>query len=207
MPKNRTMKKATLSFISFITFIVITAADTQAQRVERIDLSVDHPSYNGACPAKITFKAVIHYSGAGNLQYQWLRSDGAHAPNMTIKLDGSGTRVVNTSWQLGRSNNGWEAVKILSPGSYKSPQASFNFTCNGSAPQRTVGSPSRTNVPASRVQNTHSAVVTQQNLTKKINDTLHLKRKPVPHAPVQMQKRPVRVPAQNAGKPANNNNQ
>lgn len=203
------MKKATQSVISFITCIIFTAGVTQAQRVDRIDVSVDNRAYNGACPAKIIFKAVIHYSGAGTLQYQWVRSDGAHPPTMTIKLDGSGTRIVNTSWQLGKSYSGWEALKVISPGAFESSRAEFNMTCNGTTPQRTVGSPARKNIPNPPVQNAQVPVTNThiQNPPKKINDTLHLNRRPNPHTPVQLQKKPVNVPAQNANKPANNNNQ
>ncbi|HVM88880.1 MAG TPA: hypothetical protein VMT76_11895 [Puia sp.] len=203
------MKKAPLIFIILFTCFFLLTVNSKAQRVDHIDVSVNNPAYNGACPAKIIFKAVIHYSGAGTLQYQWVRSDGAHPPTMTIKLDGSGTRIVNTSWQLGKSYSGWEALKVISPGSFESSKAEFNMTCNGSAPQRTVGSPARKNIPNAPVQSTQAPVTNAhlQNPPKKINDTLRLNRRPNPHTPVQMQKKPLKPQVQSTGKTPNSNAQ
>ncbi|MBS1946984.1 MAG: hypothetical protein JST47_04380 [Bacteroidetes bacterium] len=206
------MRKTLLSTLGFIVSLIFITAQTHAQRVNRIDVSVDHPSYSGACPAKITFKAVIHYSGAGTLRYQWARSDGAHPPIMTIQLDGSGTRVINTTWQLGaagKSYSGWEAVKVLSPGSFESSRGEFNLTCTGTAPQRTVGSPARQNTGNPPIQHMQAPVTNVQahNPPKNINDTLHLNRRPVRNTPVQMQRKPLKPQVQSAAKTPTSGNQ
>jgi hypothetical protein len=133
-------------------FLAVIAIDSGAQQIQNVSVSADNPAYNGACPAKITFTATIHYRGTGSLQYTWLRSDGAHAPTQTLALNGSGTQTLTTYWQLGKSFRGWQALKIVAPGSYESEHADFNLACNGMAPANgPVASPSRANLPAGPV--------------------------------------------------------
>ena len=187
------MKKTVLLTFSCIACSLLMTLQTSAQRVNRIDVSVDHPSYNGACPATITFKAVIHYSGAGTLRYQWVRSDGAHPPIMTIKLDGKGTRIINTSWQLGaagKSYSGWEAVKVLSPGNFESSRGEFNLTCTGTTTSQTNGSSIKKNFPniSGQKHKTSGSNTGGQNPPQKINNILNQQKKPIQYTPVQNQK-------------------
>lgn len=199
------MKKTLLSTLGLIASFIFITIQTRAQRVNSIDVSVDHPSYTGACPARITFKAVIHYSGAGTLRYQWVRSDGAHPPIMTIQLDGRGTRIINTSWQLGavgKSYSGWEAVKVLSPVSFESAHGEFNLTCTGTTTQQTTGSSVKKNFPNISGQNhsTNASNTNVKNPPQKIKTTVSQQKKPVQYTPVQTQTKTFKPNLPNANK-------
>jgi hypothetical protein len=122
------MKKIISLAVSGILALTLSVT---AQQIKNISITANPPSYSGSCPAKITFTATIQYSGSGTLQYTWLRSDNAHAPTRTLKLDGSGTQIVTTTWQLGKSFQGWQAVKVTSPVTYESGHAEFSLACNG----------------------------------------------------------------------------
>ena len=132
----------------------ILANPTQAQQIKNVTVVADQPSYDGACPARITFTATINYTGSGNIQYTWLRSDGAHGPTKSLSLSGGGSQTVTTTWNIGKSYNGWQALKIISPAAYESAHAGFNLTCNGTAaaPARPAGlKPAAANGPVATV--------------------------------------------------------
>jgi hypothetical protein len=155
-PQISNMKKA-IPLLALC--LAATAMQTRAQQIKSVSVTADNPAYSGGCPARITFTATIHYSGSGSVQYTWLRSDGAHAPTKTIALSGSGTQTLTTYWQLGKSFQGWQALKIVSPGSYESQHADFSLACNGLPPAKgpgPVASPSRANLPAGPVSTTPS---------------------------------------------------
>jgi hypothetical protein len=150
-----TMKKAMIAFGCCLLVLI-----SRSQQIQDISVKADRPTYNGACPAKITFTATIHYSGSGTVQYTWLRSDGAHGPTRSMTLKGGGTQTINTTWQLGKSYSGWQAVKVLSPVAYESPHATFELACNGSAPAEAspAGAVVGRNKPALQVKNVQVAV-------------------------------------------------
>src|SRR5882724_5001530 len=121
------MKK---SHVLFVLSLMMISRLADGQEISNVSVSSDKPSYNGGCPAKITFTAVIRYTGTGSIQYTWLRSDGAKAPNRTLQLKSGGTATVTTSWQLGKSFSRWQALKISSPENYESSHAAFTVACN-----------------------------------------------------------------------------
>src|SRR5215471_10864470 len=150
------MKKSNTLFV--LSLMLITEL-TLGQQVTNVSITADNPSYKGACPAKINFTAVIHYTGTGNIQYTWLRSDGAKAPTRTLQLKAGGTQTVTTSWQLGKSFSGWQALKIISPRNYESSHADFTIACNGTAPKtnpNTAVSTSQKNNGSLTTANTHA---------------------------------------------------
>ena len=132
--------------ISFIVLACVTICSClNAQQVQSINIAVNQPSYNGACPVSIAFTATIHYSGAGALKYTWLRSDGGKGATGSILLDMlHHSTVLQNTWYMAKNMNGWMSLQIISPVSFQSPQANFSVACSSSN-----SNPARSNVNAS----------------------------------------------------------
>lgn len=91
--------------------------------------------YRGDCPGVITFNGSITSNKAGTVKYIFTRSDGAtDTITKTLIFTNPGTKTVKDTWQLGGTSlpyvKGWEAIKILSPRSVTSNQATFELRCN-----------------------------------------------------------------------------
>gem|GEM_PF-3498719 len=89
-----------------------------------------------ACPGTITFTATISAANFSptalrQVQYTWVRDDGASAPTQTITFPAGtpATRTVSTTWTLGTSHTGWEAVHVTYPQDVTSNRATFTFNC------------------------------------------------------------------------------
>lgn len=97
--------------------------------------TVSPVSHTGACPFEFKFTGTIKYTGNSKhqeVQYKWIRSDGADAPTQTIFFDGPGTKnVMPTSWTLSAQGHNWEAVSINYPTSpaVNSNHAEFDLKC------------------------------------------------------------------------------
>ena len=109
-------------------FTVRCAGAAQGEQF-RATLRAEPTSYTGQCPTTIKFIGTITSPRAGNVQYKFIRSDGANAPVQTLNFTAPGTKPVNTTWMLGRSYTGWEAVKIVYPQEVESNKANFKITC------------------------------------------------------------------------------
>jgi len=96
-------------------------------------LSAVPSTYSGNCPTKINFKGSVTAARAGKVQYRFIRSDQAIAPVHTLNFNRAGTRKVSTSWQIGRSYSGWQAIELLYPTSLKSNEARFTIRCGAPA--------------------------------------------------------------------------
>jgi hypothetical protein len=103
----------------------VVAADYSAS------LSASPKNYSGDCPTKINFNGKIQANRPGRVQYKFIRSDGANAPIHTIDFRRPGSRLVNTSWTLGKSFSGWQAIQILYPQQAHSNRAAFTIRCRG----------------------------------------------------------------------------
>ncbi len=86
-------------------------------------------SYSGACPTTITFRGKITVTAPMTVKYKFIRSDGAIAPEQTLVFSAPGSKAVSTSWTLGKTFSGWQAIQIISPEALKSNQASFSINC------------------------------------------------------------------------------
>lgn len=91
------------------------------------------PTSSTTCPQTFTFNGAITTNGAGNVTYQWVRSDGGLSPVQVLTFLGAGTQnVAPDSWTLGAPAfvyNGWEQIQVLSPNSFTSAQATFSINC------------------------------------------------------------------------------
>ena len=91
--------------------------------------SASPPVYSGSCPYQFNFSAVITANGPGTVNYQWERSDGTSDLPQSVSFSSAGSVVVTTYWVLGGSYSGWERVRILTPNTLTSNQASFSLNC------------------------------------------------------------------------------
>ena len=96
-------------------------------------LNASPDSYSGKCPALIKFNGKISVNRPAIVKYKFIRSDNASAPVQTLTFKKAGTKIVNTTWQLGGpslpSYTGWEAIEILSPVQTRSNKAQFKIRC------------------------------------------------------------------------------
>lgn len=95
-------------------------------RVTRVALQTERPVYHtaqGAVTAQ--FHGSIATSGPCNVQYRFIRSDGAQGAATSLAFDAAGTQPVHTSWSLSREYSGWVAIRVLSPNALESNRAAF----------------------------------------------------------------------------------
>ncbi len=99
-------------------------------RVVELTLRADPFNYKGRCPVTIRFTGRISVAGGGGtVSYKFLRSDGASAPVQTLRFAAPGSKKVSTSWRLGKSYKGWQAIQIYDPKEQQSRQARFRIVC------------------------------------------------------------------------------
>ena len=94
-------------------------------------LSASPTTYNGSCPATITFSGTItNYIGNRDVTYRFIFSDGSTQDMPVIHFDQPGSQTVSTSWTLTQpSFQGWAAIEILQPVQLQSNRAEFSMTC------------------------------------------------------------------------------
>jgi serine/threonine protein kinase len=97
--------------------------------VTQLEASVEPGSYNGVCPRLFTFTGQITVIGSGTVTYRWERSDGASSAEQALIFDGPGTKIVNTTWNLGADGTHWQRLHVLSPNDVTSGHAQFELTC------------------------------------------------------------------------------
>jgi len=122
------MKRYTL-----LVLLTLLTLPTLAAKVTSATVSVTPPSFEGACPKLFAFAGTITVDSPGVVKYKWIRSDGASAPEQQLAFKAPGRQVVRTTWTIGRSYEGWEAVQILSPNALVSNRATFRLTCGARA--------------------------------------------------------------------------
>jgi hypothetical protein len=100
--------------------------------VTEVQVSVDMDFYRGSCPVQFTFTAEITSSGAGIVEYRWLRSDGVSSQVEQIEFSQAGTLAVVSTWDLssGVHEGLWKQIEILQPNGLLSNQAEFDVYCS-----------------------------------------------------------------------------
>jgi hypothetical protein len=115
--------------------IALTAltAGTQAQPPFRVGgLALDSPArLSGDCgkSTRVHFSGRINATGAGDVTYQWVRSDNANTPVKTLHFSHSGPLPVSDDWNIKGFATGWEAIRVLSPNQVESNKVSFRINC------------------------------------------------------------------------------
>ncbi|HEB58440.1 MAG TPA: hypothetical protein ENJ01_04395 [Gammaproteobacteria bacterium] len=111
---------------------------TTGFRILELNVRARPASYRGKCPVTIRFRGRISVAGGGGLvSYKFQRSDGASAPVQSITFNQPGSKTVTTTWQLGKSFQGWQAIETFDPQAKVSPRAQFKIICtNAVLPSR-----------------------------------------------------------------------
>lgn len=122
------MKRFTL-----LILLTLLTLPTLAAKVTSVTVSVTPPSFEGPCPKLFAFAGIIVADSPGVVKYKWIRSDGAMAPEQELTFQKPGKQAVKSSWTIGKSYAGWEAVQILSPNPLVSNRASFTLRCGSRA--------------------------------------------------------------------------
>ena len=106
---------------------------TKEGRVSEVQASATPAEFSGACPGagkRINFRGSITTTGPAEVQYTWLRSDGASDTNPhALKFTAAGTKQVSDYWQVAQTFNGWEALKVTAPNQKTSAHAVFHLKC------------------------------------------------------------------------------
>ncbi len=95
----------------------------------KAQLTATPSKYCGRCPTTVQFSGTITVDKAGRYQYKFIRSDNASAPVQTLTFAAPGSKPVSTTWMLGKSYDGWEAIQIISPVNVQSNKAEFRLVC------------------------------------------------------------------------------
>jgi hypothetical protein len=86
------------------------------------------PSISAGCPARVHFTGRVQTTGALEVTYQWLRSDGSSTEH-TLSFNKAETRAISTDWSLSQNYSGWMQLVILSPRRMQTTKAMFSVTC------------------------------------------------------------------------------
>jgi len=84
------------------------------------------------CPYTFTFHANIVTNAPGPMTFRWIRSDGAHGPDITKNPSTAGHFGQMDTWTLGASGttfSGWEQIEFLAPYHTFSNRQSIALTC------------------------------------------------------------------------------
>lgn len=135
--------KLAFAALAAICFAMPALAESAVSNVVST-LAANPPSFNGLCPAQITFNGSITVEGRFDpaapveMGYTFLRSDGATSPINYFTITAPGTRNVQTTWTLGGPGlpnfAGWQQLKAwptrhLGFGYSLSPRAEFRVLC------------------------------------------------------------------------------
>jgi hypothetical protein len=106
---------------------------TSELQVTAVALNAESTKDTVPCPAEVKFSGSITAKGKGQVEYTFVRSDGATAPVYTLNFSQSGTQNVSTTWTLGDgvslpSYTGWQTLKVLSPNAMESLRESGAFS-------------------------------------------------------------------------------
>lgn len=85
-----------------------------AFQVTSVSSALDQSKAN-RCNEGFGVIGTINTNGAGTVQYQWERSDGAIAPIKSVTFAQAGTQTVSETWSLSGDYAGWMRLKIISP--------------------------------------------------------------------------------------------
>lgn len=130
---------------AFFIFFVICPFYINSERIHflneefEVDIKVLDPQksqfiseiavYKASCPVTVKFSGRIFSKQGGKIQYHFMRSDGATAPELSIELSPGESKIVETSWTIGKDYEGWMALEIIHPVNLKSSKANFKVEC------------------------------------------------------------------------------
>jgi len=109
------------------------------------------PTSAASCPASFNFSADITVNRAGSVTYVWEFSNGISTPPKTLSFPGPGAQTVTQNASFNTNGPGGGHVKVTSPPSPDSNQATVVLNCPSaptSAPGGSTATPTGTPAPA-----------------------------------------------------------
>ena len=113
---------------------IITTDASVAGEVTDVRASVG-PTSSQTCIQTFVFDGIITVNGPMVVAYTWDRSDSATGPIQKIVFANAGTQKVQTTWSIGRSYEGWERLRIISPVPKTSSETRFSLACPAPEPE------------------------------------------------------------------------
>jgi hypothetical protein len=135
--KGGNMKQTRFLIIAAALIFSVIFSTQLSAKVVSVKVWVTPTHFKGECPKKFEFKGSITADAPGEVQYKWIRSDGANAPVQTLNFARPGTQDVTSSWILGGAGsnyNEWKAIEIVYPNTMVSQRAGFALICVGHEP-------------------------------------------------------------------------
>lgn len=86
------------------------------------------PGISGGCPAQVHFSGRIRTNGPLDVEYQWLRSDGAHTEH-ALDFARRSELPVSTNWTIAKNYSRWMQLVILSPSRMRTAKFGFAGNC------------------------------------------------------------------------------
>ncbi len=127
-PKAEASSKSNTAVFGKTTYTVQPSPIPTVFKVTYLTINSSPANYSGSCPKDVTFYATITTNGAGSVNYRFIRSDGTETGENSISFDFASSKSVENTWS--KSGSGWEKLKITSPNTLESSQATFNINCN-----------------------------------------------------------------------------
>lgn len=95
-------------------------------RVTRAFLSVERPTYAAPRgPVSVVFRGQIAATGACDVRYRFVRSDGVASGLLTLPFAAPGVQRVSTAWAVTESMSGWVMIEVRTPNELNSNRAAF----------------------------------------------------------------------------------
>ena len=95
----------------------------------KVGIAIDSPpTLSGNChPTRVHFSGRINATAPGEATYQWVRSDNAQTPVLTLRFSKPGPLPVSYDWSLSKSATGWVAFRVLSPNQAETKKVGFRL--------------------------------------------------------------------------------
>ena len=130
---ERNKKYLLYAFGIFLVLLLLTwifgRVNTDDFRITDIQAVVNPATHSGECPHIFEFQAKITASKAGQISYQWIRSDNSRTTPETLIFRAAGTQIIDNSWRLGESGQYWQQFQIVSPETMVSERVEFALRC------------------------------------------------------------------------------
>jgi len=107
----------------------------------KVELKATTPTMTSDCPKAVNFEGFIEVTEACQVDYRFVRSDGATSRAERLTFRSAGRQTIRYTWTLGRNFRGWVAVeaavvpaRVLRPTfppstPVRSANAEFSLTC------------------------------------------------------------------------------
>lgn len=115
--------------------IAISTPPEPERVVKSVSSMVVNPNFSGNCPYEYFFSGSIEVNKPGNVEYNWIRSDGSSTPVETLNFTEPGKKEIQSTWNLGdvgeEYTNYWQQLKVIAPneGEMLSEKSVFNLRC------------------------------------------------------------------------------